>query len=105
MLKILSLGNCLLCKKTAVSWMTKESYINLWLGEVLCHLQRFQTSDASPGSNLVPTKVRAAGQGPLQLCLVPGLRMCGVVCAVPPHPSIPSLCGEDIETWRELYLI
>jgi len=46
---------------SAVSWMTKESYISLWLGEVLCHLQRFQTSDASSGSNLVPTKVRAAG--------------------------------------------
>jgi len=36
---------------SAVSWMTKESSINLWLGKFLCHLQGFQMSEASPASN------------------------------------------------------
>jgi len=48
---------------SAVSWMTDESSISLWLGKVFCHLQRFQMSEASPASNLVRTEVRAAGQG------------------------------------------
>jgi hypothetical protein len=81
---------------SAVSWMTEESSINLWLGKVLCHLQRFQMSEASPALNLVSTEVRQAGQGrkTTYLCVVPGLRMCGVVCAMPPHRSVPSLCGD-----------
>jgi hypothetical protein len=79
---------------SAVSWMTKESSVNLWLEKVFCHLQRFQMSKPSPAVYLVPTEGGVAGPGSntTSLCLVPRLRMCGAVCAIPPHPSIPSMC-------------
>jgi hypothetical protein len=72
-------------KDSAVHWMTKESSINLWLGKV--HLQRFQISEATPASYLVPTAVKAAGQGSKSTLSSARIKNV-VICAILPHPSI-----------------
>jgi len=76
---------------------THASIIGLsaWQREVFSHLHNIQTtSEASPASCLVSIQVRASGPGSKpHIFQVPGLRMCGDVCAVPPYPLIPSLCG------------
>ena len=80
---------------SAVGWMTKESYISVRQGEVFSHLQSIQTtSEASTASYLFPFWGKQLGQEayhlPLSSARVKNMWNC---CAVPPHPSILSLCG------------
>jgi len=76
---------------SAVGWMTMESLINFCQGKGLSCLQIIQTT-----SKVIPTlppiqsilRVKQLGQEASFLCLVPGLRTSGALCAVPPHPSV-----------------
>jgi len=80
---------------SVVGWMMKESSINYWQGKVVSHLQSIQaTSEASSDSYSLCTQGKVAGPGSKSLvCLVPELRVCGAVSALPPHSSIACLCG------------
>jgi len=69
--------------------------LSVWQRKVFSHLHNIQTtSEASPASYSFSTQGRASGAGSKShIFLVPGLRMCGALCAVPPYSFIPSLCG------------
>ena len=92
---------------SAVGWVTKELSISFWQGNFsLFYKASRQTLEANPASYSVHTQAKVAGPGskPVNLCLIPGLRTCGAVCAVPPHPSIPH-CMVYNEAWQQLYFI
>lgn len=83
---------------SAVGWMTKESFNNFSQGKVFSYLQNIQTtSEASPDSCSAHTQGKQLGQEANHLPLS-GIRIknvCGTMCTVPPHSSIPSLCGDS----------
>jgi hypothetical protein len=90
------LGNYLLYKKAVVwaGWPRIHPSIS-GRGKVFSHLHSIQTiSEASPASYSICAQGKVAGPEANHLSLSTARgRMCGAVCAVPPHPSIPSLCG------------